>query len=108
MSSQKTLKTCAGSFFKYSGSVREGTMIYYGEGFRYTRTITRDQYGALIIHFKGQTVEAGTSRTNSPEGRVGKWLQENVTRTAISSYICPILIAERYAMRVGRTEIRFF
>jgi hypothetical protein len=109
MASEKTLDTWGRrSLFKYSGSVQEGTIIYYGESFKYIIEISKSQYSALINHFKGQTVHAGTSRTDPPSGSVGKWLQENVTRTAIASYVCPILIDENYGRRVGRTEIRFF
>ena len=107
MNSQKTLNTWAGrSKFKYSGSVRDGTTIIYGEG--HIIKISSEQYRTLINQFQGLTVQAGTSRTDPPRGSVGKWLQENVTRTAIASYVCPILINERYAERSGNTEIRFY
>jgi hypothetical protein len=109
MQVQKTIGTWAGkSSFKYSGSVQEGTKISYGEMGKYTININREQFTALINHFKGQTVEAGTSRTNPPKGSVGNWLQENITKTATASYICPILINENYAVKVGNTAIRFF
>ena len=42
---------------------------------------------------------------------VGKWLQDNVTRTAIASYVAPILVEERYAKQVPdgrRLRIHFF
>jgi hypothetical protein len=101
-----TLQTWGGrTIFSYTGSIQNGTMITYGQN-RTTR-VTRNQYNALINHFKGQTVEAGTSRTNPPRGSVGDWLQVNVTPVAISSYVCPILIAEGYAEKVGRSQIRF-
>jgi hypothetical protein len=109
MPSLRRLNTWAGrSTFIYDGSVKVGTIIKYGQGYKYKINITETQYKALINHFKGQTVQAETSRTNPPRGSVGKWLQENVTKTAISSYVCPILIAEGYAKRVSSTEIRFY
>jgi hypothetical protein len=102
-----TLQTWAGrSIFNYHGSVQNGTTIIYGLGHRIH--VTSQQYNALLYHFQGQTVSAGTSRTNPPPSSVGEWLQINVTPTAISSYICPILINEGYAERVENTGIRFF
>jgi hypothetical protein len=107
MSSPKTLRTWAGrSTFKYSGCVRDGTTIIYGKGHRIR--LTAEQYRALINHFQGLTVQAGTSRTDPPRDSVGKWLQENVTRTAIASYVCPILIEKGFAERCGGPEIRFY
>jgi hypothetical protein len=103
------LSTWAGrSMFRYNGPVKDGTTIEYGQNYRFTIHVTQDQYEALIHHFQGRTVQAGTSRTNPPKGSVGEWLQQHVTRTAIASYVCPILILEKYAERAGNTEIRFF
>jgi hypothetical protein len=95
------------SQFEYIGSVSKGTIIFYGKDFNNCVRVKKDHYQSLIDHFRGQTVEAGTSKTNPPRNSVGKWLQENVTKTAIASYVLPILIDEKYAEKVGRTEIRF-
>ena len=109
MPSLKTLETWAGrGTFKYNGSVKNGITIKYGDEYKFTVNITKEQCNALINHFHGQTVQAGTSRTNPPINSVGIWLQENVTPTAISSYVCPVLIAEGYAEKVGSTEIKFY
>jgi hypothetical protein len=108
MHSWRTLNTWGGrSTFQYNGSVSSGTKIKYGQNYKYQINITKEQYNALLNHFRGETVPAGTSKTDPPRGSVGEWLQANVTRTAISSYVCPILIAERFAERVRNTEIRF-
>jgi hypothetical protein len=104
----KTLNTWGGkSGFEYIGSVKDGTTIKYGAKYKYKINVTMEQYAALINHFIGQTVQAGTSRTDPPRGSVGDWLQEHVTPTAISSYVCAILIEEGYAERVGK-EIKFY
>jgi hypothetical protein len=109
MVSLKILNTWAGrSTFTYDGSVELGTIIKYGQGFKYKITITEAQYNDLINHFRGQTAQAGTSLTNPPRFSVGQWLQANITKSAISSYVCAILIAERYAKKVSSTEIRFY
>jgi len=101
-----TLPTWAGrSRFSYSGSVAQGTTITFGRGF--SLTISPTQYSALLNHFRGQTVDIGTSRDNSPPGSVGEWLQSNVTKTAIASYVGPILINEGYAEKAGRSRITF-
>jgi hypothetical protein len=102
--SLRIIGTWAGrSTFKYNGSVKDGTTIRYGQGYSFKINITKSQYNDLINYFQGQTVQAGTSRTNPPRGSVGEWLQRNVTQTAISSYVCSILIAEGYGEKVGNT-----
>lgn len=70
-------------------------------------TISAAQYSVLLRHFQAKTFEIGTSRTDPPPGSVGKWLQQNVTKTAIAFYVGPILIESGCAVKVGRTEIRF-
>ncbi|MCX5886962.1 MAG: hypothetical protein NT096_13815 [Proteobacteria bacterium] len=101
------LPTWAGkSKFSYIGSVKEGTYITYGRGF--SCKVSAKQYSALIDHFRGKTVNIGTSRDNPPKGSVGEWLQKNVIKTAIASYVGSILIAEGYAERGYRGEIKFF
>jgi hypothetical protein len=52
-------------------------------------------------------VDIGTSRTDPPRGSVGEWLQLNVSKRAIASYVGPILIAEGYAEKAGRPKIGF-
>ena len=103
----QTLRTWAGkSSFKYTGSVNNGTTITYGSGFSFN--VSAAQYAELLNYFRGRTVNIGTSRTNRPRGSVGEWLQSNVTKTAIASYLGPILIFERYAEKVSGPYIRFF
>ena len=104
----KELITWGGrSSFEYDGSVASGTRIRFGENGQ--QFVTREQYIALLAHFKGRTVDIGTSRDNPPEGSVGAWLQEHVTRIAIASYVGAILVAEGYAERVPleRSRIQF-
>ncbi len=102
----RTLKSWAGrSNFSYNGSVKQGTKITYGRG--YSLSISAPQYAELLAHFLGDTVDIGTSRTNPPRGSVGKWLQSNVTKTAIASYVGSILIAEGYAKKHGGSKITF-
>jgi hypothetical protein len=102
----KTLPTWGqGSRFSYAGSVRTGTTISYGSG--YLIFVTPEHYSSLLDHFQGMTVDAGTSRTDPPAHSVGEWLQANVTRTAIASYVCPILIEEGCAERVDKSQIAF-
>ena len=38
---------------------------------------------------------------------VGEWFLANVTKTAIASYVCPILIHEGFAERVDKSQIAF-
>ena len=103
---KKRLDTWAGrSSFRYEGSVAQGTTIHYGTG--YTAAVSDHQFRRLLAHFSGRTVPIGTSRDNPPAGSVGAWLQDNVTPTAIASYVGPILLSEGYAEKVGRSDIRF-
>ena len=100
------LKTWAGrSSFKYTGSVRDGTEIIYGSGFRVK--LSTQNYINLIPHFSKNTVDIGTSHDAAPKDSLGEWLQKNVTKTAIASYVGPILIREGYAEKVGRSQIKF-
>jgi len=106
---RKRLPTWAGrSGFEYSGSVAKGTAIWYGCK-PYHQEISAAQYSALLSHFKGATVDIGTAFDSAPAGSVGEWLQATVTRTAMASYVGPILIEEGYAERVPGepSKVRF-
>ncbi len=104
----RTLPTWAGrSEFRYGGSVKEGVTIKYGNGFSYTQKISAQQFRNLLDYFRERTVNIGTSRTTLPPGSVGEWLQVNVTKIAMASYVGPILINENYATKVGGPLIRF-
>lgn len=92
------------STFTYVGSVQTGTDIAYGQG--QAVHVSGAQYKALRDHFLGRVVPVGLSRTLASNNSLGAWLQENITRTAIASYVAPILVIEGYAERVGRSEIR--
>jgi len=103
------LNTWAGrGEFKYSGSVKEGTEICYGNRFKNKVKVTSDHYTALVKHFSGSTVDIGTPRDIPPKGSVGMWLQDNVTKTAISSYVGPILIKEGNGGRTSHLKFIFF
>jgi hypothetical protein len=106
---RKRLPTWAGlSSFEYTGSVATGTEIWYGLKPNLKR-VSAAQYTALLAHFRGSVVGIGTSRTDPTPGSVGEWLQANVTKTAVASYVGPILLEEGYAERVpaARSAIRF-
>jgi hypothetical protein len=101
-----TLPTWAGaSAFTYSGSVQRGTQILYGRGHRYLVTVSKSDYQALLLHFRGREVPIGTSRTSPPAGSLGEWLQSHVTRTATASYVGPILIEEGFAEHGDGSDI---
>ena len=103
----KKIPTWSGkSSFSYSGSILQGTEIAYGNNQK--AYVSAEQYAGLLRKFKGQAVNVGTSRTVPPAGSVGEWLMENVTRTAIASYVGPILLEEGYAEKLGGPDIRFF
>jgi hypothetical protein len=93
----KILPTWRGLRFRYEGSVATGTLIQYGGGFRYEMPITGPQYRNLLMAFSGREVSIGTSRTAPPDRSLGAWLKSNVTKTAVASYVGPILVEEDYA-----------
>lgn len=93
-----------GSTFDYDGCVLIGTEIRYGANS--SVRVTAEQYAALRGYFLGQVITVGTSRTTAPANSLGDWLQNNVTTTAIASYVAPILIRETYAARENDTSIR--
>jgi hypothetical protein len=105
----KILPTWAGeSKFEYDGSVTTGTTIHYGKDFKYKAKVLEGQYSALLRYFKGQTVDIHTSRDKDKNKSLGSWLQENVTRTAIASYVGSILIDEDCAINGDdRATIKF-
>lgn len=99
------LRTFGGrSKFEYAGSVDTGTKILFGT--KGVVTITADQYSELRKYFKGRIVSSGTSRSGNEDDSIGTWLQHHVTRVAIASYVCAILINEKYAERIERHHIR--
>ena len=86
-----TLRTRAkGVEFSYERTLDNRILIQYGDDRRIT--IAAEDYRRLIDTFKGRTVPLGTSRDSPPPHSVGKWLQENVTKTAVASYIGSILV----------------
>lgn len=101
------LKTWAGkSEFCYEGSIKQGTKIYFGKC--NSVNISAEKYEDMLNYFRGSVVNIGTSRTEPPSYSVGKWLQENVTKTATASYIGSILIHEDYAEKLDETpKIKF-
>jgi hypothetical protein len=100
-----SLRTWGGrSRFSYQGSIETGTDIRYGKGWNVR--VEAHQYAAIRRQFINREVPAGTSRTDPPPGSLGAWLQANVTRTAIASYVAPILVEENCAERIRKHYIR--
>jgi hypothetical protein len=90
--------------FQYEGSVKQGTWIYCGTNFQYSYEVPADQYASMLTKFSGQEVRIGTSRTDPPDGSLGKWLTEQFEQYGMTSYIGPILISEGYATRGSRSD----
>jgi len=106
MAKIKTLQTWAGNAeFNYYGSIAAGTIIpIYG----YQRVIvSASHYESLLDHFRGCTVDLGTSFKPSG-GSIGDWLRSNVTKTKIAPQVGAILIAEGYGEWIGKTGIKIF
>lgn len=106
----KTLSTWSddgNTYFRYEGSVVQGTTIHYGDGFRWQAVIGSQDYARLLRRFSGKETRIGTSKDKPPAGSVGEWVKANVTRSGLMSYIGPILVAEGYAVKPKRGYIRF-
>ena len=86
--------------FNYSGSVASGTKIIHGKN--HVINVSGSEYAALLGHFKGRTAPVGPSFTIPPGNSLGHWLQANVTKTAIASYVAPILVSAGRAAHVGK------
>lgn len=100
-----SIDTWAGrSQFDYSGCVSVGTQITFGDS--KIINVSHQQYSALRAAFLGKVVPVGTSFDSPQPGSIGEWLQVHVTRTAIASYVAPILLREGYAVRESETDIR--
>ncbi|MCR6514436.1 hypothetical protein M4I33_06010 [Clostridium sp. LY3-2] len=103
---KKKLLTWGGkSEFSYIGSIKLGTVIYYGND--NCVSVTKEQYKDMLEEFNGSTVPIGTSRNKASGVSLGYWLQENITKTAIASYVGKILLYEGYAIKVESGSICF-
>lgn len=85
--------------FRYTGSVKSGVKILYGSDSKYAVTLTSADFVRLPDHFAGRKVRLNTSRTAALPGSVGDWIRSNITKTAITSCLGPILISEGYASK---------
>lgn len=95
--------------FKYKSLTNGDKEIYIGKSNTLVK-ISKEQYTKLLATFKGQTVTIGASRTNPPKDSLGEWLMNNVTKTAVASYIVPILLIENHAslvMPIDSGKIKF-
>lgn len=103
----KKLSTWGGkAFFKYLGSVKDGTKIHFGNSS--TAEVTAAQYKELLKEFKGKSINVGAIHGASPEvGTLEHWLQTNVTKTSISTYVAAILKNESHAIRKRDGKIQF-
>jgi len=104
---RKRLPTWTGSSaFEYEQVADGSITFYYGKDFAYKVHISEEKFRQLLSNFAGRgDVPMGTSKTNPPKSSVGYWLQQNVTKTAIASYVGPLLIAFGYAQRGGRSDL---
>lgn len=101
----KTLRTWANrSQFRYAGSVREGTAVYYGKGFGSRDTISAREYARMLSTFSGREVRIGTSGKSPRPGSLGEWFTRECGLPGMTSYIGPILTAEGYAERGSRFD----
>lgn len=88
-----------GSKFRYTGSLKSGVKILYGSDSKYAVTLNSTDLDRLLDHFFGSKVRLNTSRTAALPESVGDGIRSNITKTAITSYLGPILISEGYARK---------
>jgi hypothetical protein len=100
------LPTWAGrSTFEYEGSLDGKLTLHYGKDYAYSLTIDGADVLRGLKLFADKEVPIGTSRTQPPPSSLGKWLLGHVTKTAIASYLGPILIAHGYAERGSASDL---
>ena len=101
-----TLKTRArGVQFFYEKTAEDDVHIEFGRGRKVT--VAAEDLRRLVQQFKGRQAQLGTSRDRRPAGSVGEWLQQNVTKIAIASYVGPILVYEGHATWVDNSVLQF-
>ncbi|MCA1318384.1 hypothetical protein LC085_00555 [Bacillus tianshenii] len=93
--------------FHYKGSVESGLEIYFGKELKSKVEVNSFQLENLLDYYKNTIAVIGTSRTTPPQGSIGSWLINNVTKQAIASYIIPILIKEGYVRLVDNSKVEF-
>jgi hypothetical protein len=92
------------SSFRYCE--RNGRVLFfYGDGGKLP--VPNDTLDRLLTNFAGQTVSAGTSRTDPPVGSLGAWLARE-TRPGMVSYIAEYLVRRGFARHAGRGRIEIF
>ena len=94
-----------GIAFAYQRMLDGAIHIEFGRGNR--ATLKAKDYLRAIDQFRGQIAALGTSRDSPTPGSIGKWLQENVTRTALASCLGPILVHEGHAVWVDDYTLQF-
>lgn len=96
------------STFEYDRASDGSITLHYGKGCVYCVRVPGAKLQQLLSTFAGREVPIGTSKTDPPKSSLGFWLQQNVTKTAIASYVGPLLIKLGYAQRGSRADlIRF-
>lgn len=103
---KKILTWAKKSEFTYDGNVAIGTRIYFGS--KGSVEITKQKYEKLLNQYSNRTIEIGTSRDNAPNQSLGNWLQNNVSKTAIASYVGSILLSEGYAEKIENSMIKLY
>lgn len=80
-------------------------MIYFGKNG--VIEVTKEQYQSLLDIYAGMTINIVTSRNKASTNSLVYWLQNNITKTAIASYVGKILVQEGYAQNVEGSMIKF-
>jgi hypothetical protein len=95
---RKHLQTQRGRSFEYEETSDGSLTLHYGKKCAYRVRVPAEKLRQLVATFAGRgDVPIGTSRTDATESSLGFWLQQNVTKTAIASYVGPLLIELGYA-----------
>lgn len=83
-----------------------GYQLHFG-GSSGNATFSLATLQSLALDFAGKRVAIGASRTSPPEGSLGEYLQKNVSKTALSSYVAPLLVYLGLANRDGDYHLVF-
>ena len=71
------------------------------------KIVSSNTYKELMSQYKGQTLTVGSSFNNPQVGTLEYWLQSNVTKVSISTYVASILEHQKVAVRVNKKQLKF-
>lgn len=100
------LKTWGGrSNFKYKGNINTGIELIFGNNNRFF--IRPEKISKLLEELKGKTIQVGSAFKDPKKDTLEYWLQNNVTKTSISTYLASVLVNEKIVQKNNDNNLLF-